>query len=100
MRMLILNSPNFQLVRSMLKDKTGPDGKQRENHPGYYVKVKNIPGKESLEPSEVGIIVDSRRHRISQFVKADSLHHTECMEQQRHKFYACQIHTLSKNALA
>lgn len=72
------------------------DWKQRENHPGYYVKVKNILGKESLEPSEVGILVDSRRHRIGKFVEADSLHHTECMEQQRHKFYACQIHTLTK----
>lgn len=79
--------------------KTGLDGKQRENHTGYDVKVKNIPGKESLEPSEVGVLVDSRRHRISQFVKADSLHHTECIEQQRHKFYACQIHTLSKMLL-
>ena len=76
--------------------KTGLDGKQRENHTGYDVKVKNILGKESLEPSEVGILVDSRRHRIGQFVEADSLHHTECMEQQRHKFYACQIHTLTK----
>ena len=79
--------------------KTGLDGKQRENNTGYDVKVKNIPGKESLEPSEVGVLVDSRRHRISQFVKADSLHHTECMEQQRHKFYACQIHVLSKMVL-
>lgn len=79
--------------------KTALDGKQRENHTGYDVKVKNILGKESLEPSEVGVLVDSRRHRISQFVKADSLHHTECMEQQRHKFYACQIHTLSKMLL-
>lgn len=52
--------------------------------------------KNLLEPSEVGILVDSRRHRIGQFVEADSLHHTECMEQQRHKFYACQIHTLTK----
>lgn len=69
--------------------KTGLDRKQRENHTGYYVKVKNILGKESLETSEVGIPVDSRRHRISQFVEADSLHHTECVEQQRHKFYAC-----------
>ena len=76
--------------------KTGLDRKQRENHAGDDVKVKNILGKESLEPSEVGILVDSRRHRIGQFVEADSLHHTKCMEQQRHKFYACQIHVLSK----
>ena len=55
--------------------------------------------KESLEPSEVGILVYSRRHRISQFVEADSLHHTECMEQQRHKFYSCKIHVLSKMVL-
>ncbi len=26
----------------------------------------------------------------------ENFHHTECMEQQRHKFYACQIHTLTK----
>lgn len=76
--------------------KTGLDRKQRENHTDYDVKVKNILGKESLEPSEVGIPVDSRRHRVSQFVEADSLYNTECVEQQRHKFYACQIHTLSK----
>lgn len=78
------------------KHKTGLDRKQRENHTRYDVKVKNILGKESLEPSEVGIPVDSRRHRVCQFVEADRLHHTECVEQQRHKFYACQIHTLSK----
>ena len=76
--------------------KTGLDRKQRENHTRYDIKVKNILGKESLEPSEVGILVDSRRHRVCQFVEADSLHNTECVEQQRHKFYACQIHTLSK----
>lgn len=76
--------------------KTGLDRKQRENHTRYDVKVKNILGKESLETSEIGILVDSRRHRVSQFVEADSLHNTECVEQQRHKFYACQIHTLSK----
>ena len=29
-------------------------------------------------------------------VYIENLHHTECMEQQRHKFYACQIHTLTK----
>ncbi len=79
--------------------KTGLDRKQQENHTGNDVKVKNILDKESLESSEVGILVDGRRHRISQFVEADSLHHTECMEQQRHKFYACQIHILSKMLL-
>jgi hypothetical protein len=79
--------------------KTSLDRKQRENHTGHDVKVKYILGKESLEPSEVGILIDSRRHRISQFVEADSLHHTEYMEQQRHKFYACKIHVLSKMVL-
>ena len=57
--------------------KTGLDRKYRKNHTGYDVKVKYILGKESLEPSEVGILVDSRRHRISQFVEADSPLHTE-----------------------
>lgn len=71
-------------------------GQQRENHAGDNVKVKNILGKEPLNPSETGIPVHVRWHRTSQFMKTDGLHHTQCVEQQRHKFYACQIHTLSK----
>lgn len=91
--------PEFPVGTIHTEHKTCLDRKQRENHTGYDIKVKNILGKESLEPSEVGILVDSRRHRISKLVEADSLHHAECMEQQRHKFYACQIHTLSKMLL-
>ena len=44
--------------------KTGLDRKQQENHTGNDVKVKNILDKESLESSEVGILVDGRRYRI------------------------------------
>ncbi len=80
----------------MLSTRPVLTGSSEKNYTRYDVKVKNILGKESLEPSEVGIPVDSRRHRVSKFVEADSLHNTECVEQQRHKFYACQIHTLSK----
>jgi hypothetical protein len=29
-------------------------------------------------------------------MKADCLHHTQRVEEQRHKLYACRIHTLSK----
>ncbi len=88
--------PELPVGRSMLSTRPVLTGSSEKNHTGYDVKVKYILGKESLEPSEVGILVYSRRHRINQFVEADSLHHTECMEQQRHEFYACQIHTLTK----
>lgn len=51
--------------------KTGLDRKQQENHTGNDVKVKNILDKESLESSEVGILVDGRRYRISQLIETD-----------------------------
>ena len=72
------------------------DWQQRENHAGNDVEVKNILGKKSLEPSEVGILVDSRRHRIRQLMETHRLHYTEGMEEQRHKLYASQIHIFSK----
>lgn len=75
------------------------DRKQRENHTGYDVVVKNILGEESPEPSKVGIHVDCRRHRINQLMEADSLHHAEDMDKQRHKFNVCKIHIFSKMLL-
>ena len=72
------------------------DGQQRENHAGDNVKVKNILGKEPLNPSEAGIPVHVRGHSASQFMKADCLHNTQRVEEQSHKLYASQIHTLSK----
>lgn len=75
------------------------DRKQRENHAGDNVKVKNIPGEESLKPSEVGVPVYGCRHRIGKFVETDRLHHAQGVEEQRHELYACQIHTLSKMLL-
>ena len=56
-------------------------------------------GEESLKSSEVGVHVDRHKHCLSQLVEADSLHHTECMGKQRHKFYVCQIHILFKMLL-
>ena len=74
--------------------------KQRKNHTGYDVKIKNVLGEESLKSSEVGALVDSSRHRVCQLVEAHCLHYTECMEKQRHKLYTCQIHIFFQNALA
>ena len=34
-----------------------------------------------------------------QLMKADSLHHTEGMEKERHQLYACQIHCFAKMLL-
>lgn len=75
------------------------DWKQRENHASDDVEVENILGEEPLKPSEVGVPVHVRGHRASQFMKADGLNHTQCVEEHRHKLYACQIHTLSKMLL-
>lgn len=75
------------------------DGQQREYHTGDNVKVKNILGKEPLNPSEVGVPVHVRGHRASQFMKTDGLHHAQRVKEQRHELYACQIHILSKMLL-
>lgn len=75
------------------------DRKQRENHAGDNVEVKNILGEESLKPSKVGSLVYGCRHRIGKFVETDRLHHAQSVEEQRHELYACQIHTLSKMLL-
>ncbi len=75
------------------------DWKQRENHAGDNVEVKNILGEEPLKPSEVGILFYGCRHRIGKFVETDRLHHAQSMKEQRHELYACQIHTLSKMLL-
>lgn len=75
------------------------DRKQRENHTGDNVKIKNILGEESLKASHVGVLVNGSRHCIGKFMEAHCLHHTEGMEEQRHEFYACQIHILSKMLL-
>lgn len=75
------------------------DRKQRENHAGDNIEVKNILGEESLKPSEIGVLVYGCRHRIGKFVETDCLHHTQRVKEHRHKLYACQIHTLSKMLL-
>lgn len=75
------------------------DRKQRENHAGDNVEVKNILGEESLKSSEVGVLIYGCRHRIGKFVETDRLHHAQSVEEQRHELYACQIHTLSKMLL-
>ena len=75
------------------------DGQQREYHAGDNVEVKNILGEESLKPSEVGVSFYGCRHRIGKFVETDRLNYTQCVEEQRHELYACQIHTLSKMLL-
>lgn len=72
---------------------------QRKNHPGHDVKAERIFGDETLEPAQVGITVKSSRHGGGQFMKADSLHHTQCVEKQRHELYACQIHMIAKMLL-
>ena len=81
------------------QDKTCLDWEQREDHTGDNVKIKNILGEESLNTSQAGVPVHVCGHRASQFMKTDSLHHTKCVEEQRHKLYACQIHILSKMLL-
>ena len=75
------------------------DRKQRENHAGDDVEVKNILGEESLKPSEVGIPVNGCRHRAGQFMETDHLHDTQRVKEKRHELYARQIHTLSKMLL-
>lgn len=56
------------------------DRQQTENHAGDDVKVKDILGKEPLEPTQTGVPVNGCRHGVSQFVEDDGLHHTEGME--------------------
>lgn len=95
-RILILNSPNFQLVRSMLSTRPVLTGSSEKIIRAMMSRSRTYLAKNLLEPSETGIPVHVRGHRTSQFMKTDGLHNTECVEQQRHKFYARQIHTLFK----
>ena len=81
------------------QNKTCLDRKQRENHTGDNVKIKNIPGKESLKTPQVGVPVNGSGHCIGKLMEAHRLHHTQRMEEQRHEFYTCQIHILSKMLL-
>ena len=75
------------------------DRQQTENHAGDDVKVKNTLGKEPLNPSKAEVPAHIRGHRGRQFMKTDGLHHTQRVEEQNHKLYAGQIHTLSKMLL-
>ena len=70
--------------------------KQREDHPCCQVEVQGIVGDEPLNAAQIGIALNRRRHRRSQFVKAHSLHPTKCMEHISHKLYAGKIHRNSK----
>lgn len=91
--------PKLPIGTIHAQHKSGLDWQQRENHAGNDVEVKNILGKEPLNPSETGILVYVRGHGTCQFMEADRLHHTQGMEEQRHKFYARQINTLSEMLL-
>jgi len=72
--------PEIPVGAVQAKLKSGLDRKQRENHADDDVKVKDILGKEPLEPTQTGVPVNGCRHGVSQFVEADGLHHTEGME--------------------
>lgn len=71
------------------------DRKQRKYHPGYYIEIQGILGKEPLQASKIGIPVYSRGHGGRKLMETDGLHHAEGMEKERHKFYSCQIHGFS-----
>ena len=79
--------------------KTDLDRQQREYHPCDHIEVKRILGKESLKPSEVGILVHRGWHGICQLMEADCLHHTERMKKICHELYTRQIHCLPKMLL-
>ena len=72
---------------------------QGENHSGHDVKAERILCDEPLKPAQIGITVKRRRHGGRQLMEAYSLHHTECVEEQRHELYACQIHVIAKMLL-
>ena len=54
---------------------------------------------ESLDTPQICVSVPTVGHRRSEFVKADSLHHTERVKHKGHQLYSCQIHCLSKMLL-
>lgn len=91
--------PEFPIGPVHAQHESCLDRKQRENHAGDNVEVKNILGEESLKPSGVGVLVYGCRHRIGKFVETNRLHYAQSVEEQRHELYACQIHTLSKMLL-
>lgn len=68
---------------------------ERKNHSGYYVEIKGIPGKEPLQTSEIGVLLNGSELCRCQFIKTDSLHHNQCVEE-RHEFYPRLIHCFSK----
>ena len=88
--------PELPVGAVQTQNKIRLDRKQRENHTGDYVEVKNVLGEESLKTSQIGITLNRRRHCRSQFVKAHGLHHTKCMQHISHKLNAGRIHRFSK----
>ena len=97
--MFILNSPNFQLVSTHAQHKTGLDRKQRENHTAMMSRsstylAKNLWSRLRLESLSTAVGIAS----------ASLWRLTVCTTQsawskQRHKFYSCKIHVLSKMVL-
>ena len=78
------------------QNQSGFDRQKRKYHFGDKVEVEGVTGKKSLEATQIGIAFYACRHGRRYLVEADCLHHTEGMEEQRHKFYACQIHVFSQ----
>ncbi len=72
---------------------------QTEYHPCDDVEIQGIVGKESLEAPQIGILLNRSGQGTGQFMEADSLHHAEGGEKERHQFDACQIHCFSKMLL-
>ena len=65
----------------------------------YEVKAESMSGKESLQTAQVGITLNTRRHRRRYLVEADRLHNTKGMKNKRKQFYASQIHYRAKMLL-
>ena len=75
------------------------DWQKCKYHYGYEVKAESISGKESLQTAQVGITLNTRRHRRRYLVEADRLHNTKGMKNKRKQFYASQIHYRAKMLL-
>ncbi len=66
---------------------------------GYEIKVKNTLSKETMNPSETETHLYGSGYGCCQFMETDRLNHTQRIEEQRHKFYAKQIQTMTKMLL-
>ncbi len=90
-RILMLTSPNFQLVRSRLRTSPVLTGRSANITLETRSRLRAYPARNSLYAPQIGIMFNARRHRRRYLVQADRLHDIKGVKYKRKQFYASQI---------